>query len=114
MIRISELKLPLDHAPEALPALVAQALGVAPAEIAAHTVYKRSFDARKAELLTVYIVDVALAEPAGEAALLARHAKNPHIQPAPDMTWRPPVQSSTLMMRPPCFWIRCCSANQLS
>lgn len=100
MIRISELKLPLDHAPDALPALAAQTLGVAPAEIAAHTVYKRSFDARKAELLTVYIVDVALAEPAGEAALLARHAKNPHIQPAPDMTWRPPVHAGDGAPRP--------------
>ena len=67
MIRVSELKLPLDHAPEALPALVASTLGIAPGDIASHTVYKRSFDARKAELLTVYIVDVALAE----AAVLA-------------------------------------------
>ncbi|MBS0428028.1 MAG: FAD-dependent oxidoreductase [Proteobacteria bacterium] len=103
MIRISELKLPLDHAPDALPALIAQTLGVAPAEIADHTVHKRSFDARKAELRTVYIVDVALAgndAPAREAALLAQHAKNPHIQPAPDMAWRPPVQAAEGAPRP--------------
>jgi hypothetical protein len=29
MIRVSELKLPLDHAPEALPALIAPTLGIA-------------------------------------------------------------------------------------
>jgi len=91
MIRLSELKLPLDHAPEALPALVAQTLGVEPSGLAAHTVHKRSFDARQAELRAVYIVDVQLADAAQETALLARHAKNPHVQPAPDMTYRPPA-----------------------
>ncbi|GAA4352653.1 NAD(P)/FAD-dependent oxidoreductase [Variovorax defluvii] len=100
MIRVSELKLPLDHSPEALPALTASTLGVAPGEIASHHVYKRSFDARKAELLTVYIVDVALADAQQEAAVLARHAGRPHVQPAPDMTYRPPVHAGEGAPRP--------------
>ncbi|WP_399680012.1 NAD(P)/FAD-dependent oxidoreductase [Xenophilus sp.] len=100
MIRLSELKLPLDHAPEALPALIAQTLGIAPAGIAGHTVHKRSFDARKAELLAVHIVDVQLADAAQEAALLARHAKNPHVQPAPDMAYRAPVHAAEGTPRP--------------
>ena len=85
MIRITELKLPLsavpvevrraadaptetdaDRAPvphpvDALKALAAQALGIAPTDIATLQVFKRSFDARKAELLVVYIVDLSLA-----------------------------------------------------
>ena len=93
MIRLSELKLPLaalptdetQHPDDALRALAARQLGIAPTAIAALQVHKRSFDARKAELLAVYIVDVALADPAGEGALLARHAGHPHIQPTPDM-----------------------------
>lgn len=101
MIRLSELKLPLDHAPEALPALVAQTLGVAPAEIANHTIHKRSFDARKAELRAVYIVDVQLADVAQEAALLAGHAAHPHIQPTPDMAYRPPVLPPTPNLEAP-------------
>ena len=92
MIRLSELKLPLDHPPEALPALIAQTLGVELGDIASHRVYKRSFDARKADLRTVYIVDVQLTDPARESTLLARHADNIHIQPAPDMRYRLPVQ----------------------
>ncbi|VTU22001.1 3-(3-hydroxyphenyl)propionate hydroxylase [Variovorax sp. PBS-H4] len=100
MIRVSELKLPLDHAPEALPALVASTLGIAPGDIASHTVYKRSFDARKAELLTVYIVDVALPDAQAEAAVLARHAGRSHVQPAPDMAYRPPVQAPQDAPRP--------------
>jgi uncharacterized FAD-dependent dehydrogenase len=100
MLRISELKLPLGHADDALPALVAGTLGVEPTAIASHTVYKRSFDARKADLRTVYICDVQLADPAGEAALLARHAGNPHIQRAPDMRYTPPVHAPEGAPRP--------------
>ncbi|RKJ96816.1 NAD(P)/FAD-dependent oxidoreductase [Alicycliphilus denitrificans] len=98
MIRLSEIKLPLaalpadapdTHPDAALRAQAAAALGIAPAGLAALHVHKRSFDARKADLLAVYIVDVALADPAQESALLARHAADPHIQPTPDMAWRP-------------------------
>ena len=92
MIRVSELKLSLDHDPAALPALIAVTLGITPADIAGHTVFKRSFDARKAELLTVYIADVQLADAAHEAAVLARHPDHPHIRQAPDMAYRHPVR----------------------
>ena len=101
MIRITELKLPLsavpvelrraadaptetdaDRAPaphpvDALKALAAQALGIVPADIAKLGVYKRSFDARKAELLVVYIVDLSLVQPEREATLLQRYEKHP-------------------------------------
>ena len=114
MIRIAELKLPLTEVPfehrraadaptetdedrippphpvEALTRLAAQALAVEPATIADLTVFKRSFDARKADLLAVYIVDVTLADPTLEPRLLAQHQQNPHIQPTPDMLWHPP------------------------
>jgi len=113
MIRISELKLPLSAVPvdarraadapaetdadrtpqphpvDALTQLAAQALGVAQTDIAQLQVFKRSFDARKAELLVVYIVDIALKDPGLEAALLERAASNPHIQPSPDMAYYP-------------------------
>jgi len=104
MIRLSEIKLPLAAAQSpdaALHAAAAQALGIAPEAIAHIHVFKRSFDARKAELLAVYIVDATLAEPAQEAALLARHAGNVHIQPTPDMAWRPVGRApATLAQRP--------------
>ncbi|MDB5893160.1 MAG: FAD-dependent oxidoreductase [Rhodoferax sp.] len=100
MIRISELKLPLDHAVEALPELAARTLGVLPAQLQTFHLFKRSFDARKAELLQVYIVDVAL-DPAVEADLLARHAGHPHIRPAPDMAYRAPATAPASMpLRP--------------
>jgi hypothetical protein len=101
VIRISELKLPLAQAeaPDLpLRAAVARTLGVGQEALARLEVFKRSFDARKAELVAVYIVDATLADPAHEAALLARFASHPHVGPAPDMAWRPPV---TLAQAPP-------------
>ncbi len=89
MIRISELKLPLAHADEALAALVAHTLGLPPAQIAHFQIFKRSFDARKAALMQVYIVDVALVDAAQEAELLRQHPDNPHLRPSPDMAYHP-------------------------
>jgi len=94
MIRLAELRLPLSQAdaPEsALRALAAQKLQIPEAAIGSLSVFKRSFDARKADLLAVYIADMALADPAQEAGLLARFEQDPHVQPTPDMAWRPPV-----------------------
>lgn len=117
MIRLSELKLPLSalpvehrraadapaetdadreplpHPVEALTQLTAQQLGVATSQIAHLHVHKRSFDARKAEILAVYIVDVTLDDASLAQDLLTRHATHPHIQATPDMRWTPPVQA---------------------
>ncbi|MBY0411396.1 MAG: NAD(P)/FAD-dependent oxidoreductase [Burkholderiaceae bacterium] len=92
MIRISEIRLPFTvaEAPDApLRAAIAPLLGIPSADIDHVHVFKRSFDARKADLLAVYIVDVTLVEPAQAQALLAHHAGNPHILPTPDMAWYP-------------------------
>jgi uncharacterized protein len=104
MIRLSEVKLPLAAAeqPDApLQAAAAGILGLPLAAIAHTHIHKRSFDARKADLLAVYIVDVTLAEPAQEAALLQRLAGKPHVQPTPDMFWHPPAHApADLPLRP--------------
>ena len=105
MIRLTEIKLPLDLTDDALHNALQQAilktLGLAPVELAGFTVFKRSFDARKAQLLQVYIVDAALADAAREASLLALHAGHPHIGPTPDMAYRPVAQApADLPLRP--------------
>ena len=105
MIRIAELKLPLsavEYHPEnhtefqpveRLTALAAERLGLPAKAIAALQVHKRSFDARKAELLAVYIVDITLADESQEAALLARFADHSHVNATPDMRWTPVGQA---------------------
>ena len=89
MIRLTELKLPLDHAEDALPALLAKTLGIAAGDIAAHSIYKRSYDARKQKLLLVYIVDVELRQSALEARLLEAFKTHPQVRPAPDQNYYP-------------------------
>ncbi|HQT54992.1 MAG TPA: hypothetical protein PKX06_16170, partial [Phenylobacterium sp.] len=98
MLRISELKLPLDHAPEALPAAIAARLGVAEGEILRWSVWKRAHDARKkAAILKVYIVDVELRD---EAAVAARLAGDPHLRPTPDTSYRPVAKAPQGAARP--------------
>ncbi|TFW20907.1 NAD(P)/FAD-dependent oxidoreductase [Massilia arenosa] len=85
MLRISELKLPLDHAEADLPAAIVTRLGIAPAELIRFTVHKRSYDARrKSEIVLIYALDVEVAQ---EAAALARHARDAHIGPSPDLAY---------------------------
>jgi uncharacterized FAD-dependent dehydrogenase len=88
-----EDRLPTPHPIDALRQLAAQALGISAADITSLNVFKRSFDARKADLLAVYIVDLSLADAQNEAALLHQFEKNPHIQATPDMAWHAPCQA---------------------
>ncbi|MDR1888898.1 MAG: NAD(P)/FAD-dependent oxidoreductase [Zoogloeaceae bacterium] len=83
MLRITELRLPLGHAPEALIAAAAARLCIAPTALTGLTVFRRSHDARQG-LDFVYTVDVELADAALEAALLRRFASDRHIGPSPD------------------------------
>ncbi|MBG6074745.1 NAD(P)/FAD-dependent oxidoreductase [Polaromonas sp. CG_9.11] len=101
MLRLTEIKLPLAHAEQALHDALLQTLHITPAELASFTVFKRSFDARKAVIMQVYIVDVGLADAALEAELLTRHAGNPHIFPTPDMAYHPVGSApASLPLRP--------------
>jgi uncharacterized FAD-dependent dehydrogenase len=87
MLRLTEVKLPLDHAPEALPAAIAAALGIPPTDLLSHAVARRGYDARRrSAILLVYSVDATVRD---EPAVLARCAGNPHIGPAPDTSYRP-------------------------
>jgi uncharacterized FAD-dependent dehydrogenase len=87
MLRITELRLPLDHAEDALrPAIVAR-LGLRDADLASFTVFRRGYDARKkTAIVLIYTIDCALA--VDESAVLARFAGDAHIRPTPDTTYR--------------------------
>ncbi|MDQ7991006.1 MAG: hypothetical protein REI09_15370, partial [Candidatus Dactylopiibacterium sp.] len=86
MLRVNDLKLPLDHPPEALHAALLERLGIPAADLIGHTVFKRSPDARrKSAILLIYSVDVELRD---EAAVLARLGRGPQLAPSPDMAYR--------------------------
>ena len=86
MIRIRELRLPLDHPPQALAAAVANRLEIPAAAVRRLTVFKRSHDIRKKNAPAfIYIVDVEIDD---EAGLLTRFTDDTHISPAPDLSYR--------------------------
>ena len=86
MLRITELKLPLDHPLEALPAAIGERLGIAPEDLLSFEIARRANDARKkSAILLIYSVDVVLKD---EAGVLARLAGNPSVKPTPDTEYR--------------------------
>jgi uncharacterized FAD-dependent dehydrogenase len=90
MLRITDIKLPLDHAESALRDAILARLGIAADALAGFTVAKRSYDARKrGAIVLIYSVDV---ETPLESELLRRlqDADTPlrHVVPTPDTTYR--------------------------
>ena len=94
MIRLTEIKLPLAHPDTAIADVVVRTLGIQADELASVHLFKLSFDARKADLLQVYIVDVALTSATLEAEVLHRFENNPHVRPTPDMAYKPVAVAS--------------------
>jgi hypothetical protein len=86
MLRLTELKLPLDHPPEALPAAILQRLQITADELIEFSIFKRSHDARKAQaLLLIYSVDVSVKE---EARILKKLGNDRTVMPSPDMRYQ--------------------------
>ena len=86
MIRLTELKLPLDHAEGALGAAILARLGIGADALESFSIFRRAHDARKRSAIAlIYSVD---AQVKNEAALLAKFAGDPHLKPTPDMAYR--------------------------
>ncbi len=92
MLRLTELRLPLDHGPDALSAAICERLAVKPNQIIDYQIARRAHDARrKSAILMVYSVDVAVQD---EAAVLASLNGDIRVRPTPDQTYRPVVQAT--------------------
>ena len=86
MLRLTEVKLPLDHPEEALRAAVVQRLALPAEQVLRVVIHRRGYDARKrGAIVLVYTLDVEVQDDAG---VLARLHGDPHIRPTPDMTYR--------------------------
>lgn len=87
MIRLTEIKLPLDHTEADLQQAILNKLRLKPEHLRGYEIYKRSPDARnKAAIVLVYIVDVDTPQ---ESQLLKRFKKDPHVSQTPDMSYHP-------------------------
>jgi uncharacterized protein len=76
-IRLTEIKLPLDHAPQALQTAVQQRLALQADEIVSIHIFRRGFDARKkSDIHFIYTLDIVTTD---NAAVLARAQQTPKL-----------------------------------
>jgi len=86
MLRLTELRLPLNHAEDALRAAIVGRLRIRAAELVSFSIFKRSADARKKSALVFsYTIDCEVAD---ESAVLRRCAGDAHVRVAPDTRYQ--------------------------
>ena len=82
MLRLTDLKLPLDHTEGMLTTAILKRLDLEAAALTSYTVARRGYDARKrGAIALIYALDI---ETPREAELLRRYADDQHVQPTPD------------------------------
>ena len=98
MLRLTDVKLPLDHPPEALREAALRRLGIAPAELGQIHIARRAHDARnRSSIRLIYSLDVEVAD---EAAVLARRPADRTVAPPPDETYRFVASAPAAFVRP--------------
>ena len=86
MLRLTEVRLPLDHDEAALRLAIAGRLGLDPAADWRYQIFRRAIDARKKSAIVFnYSLDVAVA---GTSEILARLQGDSHVGRTPDMEYR--------------------------
>jgi uncharacterized protein len=86
MLRLSEIKLPLDRTEADLQSAILKKLGIEPADLISYKVFKRSYDARKRGAISfVYIVDI---ETPKQQQLLKRFKHDVRVVTTPDTDYR--------------------------
>jgi len=92
MLRLTEVKLPLDHAEDAIADSILKRLSIDAIDLVRYSVFRRGVDARKRSAISfIYTLDVEIAN---EAALLARLKNYQHVAPAPDTNYRLVVKAT--------------------
>ncbi len=82
MLRLTEIRLPLNHTEGALKVAILEQLGIPAEDLLSYSIARSGHDARKPKaIIAVYTVDV---EVKNEAAMLKRQANNPHCSLTPD------------------------------
>jgi uncharacterized protein len=86
MLRLTEIKLPLDHNDDAIAQAVIHKLNISAAHLTSLSVFKRGYDARNnKDIQLIYTLDVAVQN---EELVLAKFAHDQHVRVTPDMTYQ--------------------------
>lgn len=93
MLRLTDIRLPLDHSESALKDEIIKKLELQESELIGFTIFKRSYDARRTTaIFLIYSLDVELTA-AAQARCLQQFAGNGSIRPTPDMEYKYVVES---------------------
>jgi len=86
MLRLTEVRLPLDHPETALASAVIKRLGIPAADLLGYSIFRRAYDARKkSDIVLTYTVDVEVNR---EAEVLARLRDDRQVSLTPDTAYR--------------------------
>ena len=89
MLRLTDVKLPLDHDDQAINEYILERLSLKPEQLIEYTVFRRGYDARKRNvIILMYTLDVTLADSVDEGTLLAKFEKDQHVRMTPDMSYK--------------------------
>jgi uncharacterized protein len=99
MLRLTEVKLPLDHTEAQLQQAILKTLRIQAQDLTSYQVFKRSYDARKrGAICFAYTVDLVTPK---QQQLLQKFKKNTHVFPTPDTSYKFVAQApSALTERP--------------
>lgn len=89
MIRLTEIKLPLNHAPEDLTTAITTKLKISAEQMASFVMFKRGYDARnKRNIQLIYTLDIILTDSDLANDLLVQFESDNHIKPTPDTSYK--------------------------
>ena len=98
MLRLTEIKLALDHDADDLRRAVSARLGLRPEDLVECRIFRQAVDARKkGSIMLVYTVDAVVKD----EQRLSRRRKPATILSTPDLSYRPAVPGGEKLDRPP-------------
>ena len=89
MIRLTEIKLPLNHAPEDLTTAITTKLKISAEQMASFVMFKRGYDARnKRNIQLIYTLDITLTDSDLTHDLLVQFESDNHVKATPDTSYK--------------------------
>ena len=99
MLRLTEIRLPLDHDQNAIQKAILDVLHIAPHDLKGFSIIKQSYDARKNDaILFVYTLDV---ETEKEDAILQDLDSFPNVRKSPDQTFEFTIKAKPFIKERP-------------
>ena len=94
MLRLTQIKTPLDYTAADLSAALCKRLGIAAGELLDYTIFRRGYDARKRSAIHfIFTIDVALRDEAAVLKRLKAKGDDANLGPTPDTSYKVVAQA---------------------